>query len=211
METTRRLPRPTSSVCGEILELPGCSEASSRPSSPSIRGTEKPQMSASITPTVNPSAAIAQARFTVTDDLPTPPLPEATMTTLVVGDSEVWSGRSAMRRRARSIAVAFSSWVSSDQSIRTFTTPGSPPTRARTSFWICARSGHPLVVSATCTWATPSSSIRAPLAMPSSTMSRPSSGSMTPRSSPITSSEVGSGGVVAAGCGAVSEDSEGIP
>jgi hypothetical protein len=35
-------------------------------------------MSASTTPTFMPLAAIAAARLTVTDDLPTPPLPEAT-------------------------------------------------------------------------------------------------------------------------------------
>ncbi len=46
-------------------------------STPSIRGTEKPYTSASSTPTWSPSAAIAAARLEVTDDLPTPPLPEA--------------------------------------------------------------------------------------------------------------------------------------
>ena len=35
-------------------------------------------MSASITPTDRPRAAIATARLTVTLDLPTPPLPDAT-------------------------------------------------------------------------------------------------------------------------------------
>jgi hypothetical protein len=35
-------------------------------------------MSASSTPTLSPSAAIAAARLTVTLDLPTPPLPDAT-------------------------------------------------------------------------------------------------------------------------------------
>ena len=40
-------------------------------------------MSASTTPTDSPRAAIATARFTVTDDLPTPPLPEATQYTRV--------------------------------------------------------------------------------------------------------------------------------
>ena len=35
-------------------------------------------MSASTMPTLSPAAAIAAARFTVTDDLPTPPLPDAT-------------------------------------------------------------------------------------------------------------------------------------
>jgi hypothetical protein len=40
-------------------------------------------MSASTTPTDSPRAASAAARFTVTDDLPTPPLPEATQYTRV--------------------------------------------------------------------------------------------------------------------------------
>ena len=42
-------------------------------------------MSASSTPTVRPRAASAAARLTVTDDLPTPPLPEPMATTRVVG------------------------------------------------------------------------------------------------------------------------------
>ena len=40
-------------------------------------------MSASMTPTLCPAAASAAARFTVTEDLPTPPLPLATASTLV--------------------------------------------------------------------------------------------------------------------------------
>ena len=40
-------------------------------------------MSASTTPTFRPSAAIEAARFTVTEDLPTPPLPDATAYTRV--------------------------------------------------------------------------------------------------------------------------------
>ena len=40
-------------------------------------------MSASTTPTFSPRPASAAARFTVTDDLPTPPLPEATAYTRV--------------------------------------------------------------------------------------------------------------------------------
>ncbi len=35
-------------------------------------------MSASTTPTLRPWAAMAAARFAVTEDLPTPPLPEVT-------------------------------------------------------------------------------------------------------------------------------------
>ena len=154
--------------------------ASRRPSRPSMRGTEKPQMSASMTPTAKPSVASAAARFTVTDDLPTPPLPEAIMITLVVGGMAVVSGRSAMLRRARSIATAFSAWVSSVQSIFTRVTPGSEATRALTSFCIWALSGHPAVVRAMPTCTVPSGSTCTCFAIPSSTMSEPSSGSMTP-------------------------------
>ena len=157
-----------------------------------MRGTEKPQMSASSTPTVRPVAASAAARFTVTDDLPTPPLPEPTSTTLVVGASEVSSGRWATFQRALAMAEDFSSWVISVQSRVTWVTPGSEPTRARTSRWIWARSGQPAVVRAMVTTTSPSGSTRAPLAMPSSTMSLPSSGSITPRSTAMTSSGVGS-------------------
>ena len=52
-------------------------------STPSIAGTENPYTSASSTPTEWPCRARATARLTVTDDLPTPPLPDETATTLV--------------------------------------------------------------------------------------------------------------------------------
>ena len=44
---------------------------------PSMRGIEWPYMSASTSPTARPMSAIATARFAVTDDFPTPPLPDA--------------------------------------------------------------------------------------------------------------------------------------
>ena len=47
------------------------------PVAPSIRGMLWPYTSASTTPTDRPRATIEAARFAVTDDLPTPPLPEA--------------------------------------------------------------------------------------------------------------------------------------
>ena len=50
---------------------------------PISAGTEKPYTSASTIPTRSPWAARAQARLTVTEDLPTPPLPLATAYTLV--------------------------------------------------------------------------------------------------------------------------------
>ena len=54
-----------------------------------MRGIEKPQMSASSTPTVRPRAASAAARFAVIDDLPTPPLPLPTAITRVVAETSV--------------------------------------------------------------------------------------------------------------------------
>ena len=56
---------------------------------PIIRGMESPWMSASSTPTDRPREAIAAARLTVTDDFPTPPLPDATAYT----GSASWAGR----------------------------------------------------------------------------------------------------------------------
>ncbi len=63
------------------LSEPGTTWASMRSLMPSRRGTEKPQMSASSTPTVWPCAANAAARLTVTELLPTPPLPLAIAST----------------------------------------------------------------------------------------------------------------------------------
>ena len=87
---------------------------------PSRRGTEKPQMSASSTPTVNPSAAIAAARLTVTDDLPTPPLPLATARIRVDDGISVLGAFSRAFQRAFSITSERSSLVISPQSILTF-------------------------------------------------------------------------------------------
>ena len=47
-------------------------------STPSMRGIEKPHTSASTTATLRPRWARATARLAVIDDLPTPPLPDAT-------------------------------------------------------------------------------------------------------------------------------------
>ena len=62
------------------------------PTAPIIRGTLNPQTSASRIPTLAPSAAIAQARFTVTLDLPTPPFPDATAINAVSGGKEIFVG-----------------------------------------------------------------------------------------------------------------------
>ena len=121
-----------------------------RPSTPSMRGTLKPQMSASSTPTVRPRAASAAARLTVTDDLPTPPLP------LAIGRTRVSSPapRSARRPRGPGSGRAASPRSSAPGSSRrtrrtTPVTPGRPRTFDSTSVVIWPRSGHPAVVSAT--------------------------------------------------------------
>ena len=50
---------------------------------------ENPQMSASRTPTTCPDLARATARFAVTEDFPTPPLPDATPMTRAAPGMEV--------------------------------------------------------------------------------------------------------------------------
>ena len=115
---------------------------------PSMRGTEKPQMSASSTPTRRPRAASAAARLTVTEDLPTPPLPDAMAMTRVVAGTMVSGADSLTFQRARAMARAFSSAFISVQSSLTPVTPGSDSTRATMSFLIWARSGQPAVVRA---------------------------------------------------------------
>ncbi len=100
---------------------------------PNMRGMENPQMSASMTPTAKPRWASAAARLAVTDDLPTPPLPDATASTrAVVG---IVLGPAALRasRRAMPMALERSSAVISVQSMDAPVTPGSPSTRLRIS------------------------------------------------------------------------------
>ena len=85
MESTRSRPGATTSSWGTILPP----RASMPPAMPSRRGTEKPQMSASSTPTSRPRRARATARLTVTEDFPTPPFPEAMARTRVVAGTAV--------------------------------------------------------------------------------------------------------------------------
>ena len=148
-------------------------------------------MSASSRPTRWPRAARATARLTVTELLPTPPLPDATQITRVVAGTAVAGASSRTFQRALAIAAERCSASISVQVMRTSVTPGRAPARVRTSRCSWARSGQPAVVRATVTVTTPSSSTSAERAMPRSTMSLPSSGSMTPRRARSTSSAVG--------------------
>ncbi len=90
MDSTRRFPAPMRRSSGTIF----LSRASTSPCIPRSRGTLKPQMSASSTPTVRPRRARATARFTVTELLPTPPLPEAMATTRADSGTSVAGGSS---------------------------------------------------------------------------------------------------------------------
>src|ERR1700745_1274842 len=93
------------------------------PSAPSILGTLKPQTSASSTPTLYPSAASEAARFTVTEDLPTPPLPEAIAMIDVLGENEILVGPWAFG--PRSFPTSASRW-SGDIGVRVTSTRSTP-------------------------------------------------------------------------------------
>jgi hypothetical protein len=165
--------------------------ASTSPCMPSRRGTENPQMSASRTPTVRPRRARATARFTVIELLPTPPLPEAMVSTRVVAGMSVAGADSRAFHRARSITArrSGSSMVPVLTSIAA--TPGNERTRASTSRRIWSRSGQPAMVRATSTSTDPSSATATARTIPRSTMLAPSSGSITPDRAWRTSSGLG--------------------
>src|SRR6266851_2218536 len=181
---------------GTILGPPPVLSPGIRPSSPSIRGTENPQMSASSTPTVRPLLASAAARLTVTEDLPTPPLPDAMAITRVVDGISVTGASSRAFQRALAISALFSSAPISPMSTLTPVTPGRLPTRASTSLRSWVRSGQPAMVRATVTVTVPSGEQSTFRTMPSSTMLSPSSGSMTPSRALRTAASAG--GVAAA-------------
>src|SRR3954447_14573857 len=114
-------------------------------------------MSASTTPTDRPRAASAAARFTVTDDLPTPPLPDATQYTRV--SEPGWANgitasgvppRRFLRMSARCSALMTSS------STLTEVTPGTRETASVTRLVIVSRIGQPATVRYTPMSATPS-------------------------------------------------------
>ena len=129
-----------------------------------MRGIEKPQTSASTTATRLPRWASATARLVVTDDLPTPPLPEAMSSTRVRGDGSAkgivpalgvavalvgagGGGRVAVELLAqRRPAPRRSSTVKSRP---TSSTPSRPVTASVTRLLISFRSGQPATVSAT--------------------------------------------------------------
>ena len=176
MDRTRTSPAPTACSSGTILPW----RASTSPSMPSSRGTEKPQMSASRIPTVKPRRANATARLTVTDDLPTPPLPEAMARTRVVAGTAVSGASSRAFQRARAMTAARSSASMLATRTSTSRTQSSAATCPRTSRSIWVRNGQAAIVRATSTVTSSPLTVTA-RTMPRSTMVSPSSGSITAR------------------------------
>src|SRR5581483_8159577 len=150
-------------------------------------------MSASRTPTARPSEESAAARLTVSVDFPTPPLPDATAMTRVLGSS--WIALSSRGRPPRSFVVSAlrSSGVITSKARRTEATPGSEPTSRSTCSSNAERRGQPATVSAIRTVTSPPS-IAMPRTMSSSVTGLRSSGSITFASAPRMSSRVGIGG-----------------
>ena len=149
-------------------------------------------MSASTTPTLWPWAASASARFTVTDDLPTPPLPLATATTRVSepGWAKVISfgacpPRSVCCSPARCSVVITPSFTATDE------TPGTAETAAVTSRVMVSWRGHPETVRRTPTPTAPSAATSTDSTIPSSVIGRRISGSLTPARAAVTCSTVG--------------------
>jgi hypothetical protein len=129
VDTTSIVPAPTERRLGMIFGLsePSTRSASIRSEMPSNRGIENPQMSASRTPTVYPWAAIAVARLTVTELLPTPPLPLAIASTWQLGGIWVSGAFERAFQRAFDMTCDRSSAFISPQSMRTSDTPGWRP------------------------------------------------------------------------------------
>src|SRR4029453_15344418 len=150
-------------------------------------------MSQSITATRWPWAARPAARLTVTEDLPTPPLPEATARTLVVESSPqkviFFCSCAPGPRRRVTMAWRWSS-VITPRSTLTPVTPGSGDTAAVTSLGMRSLSGQPATVSNTSTATRPLSSIETSLTMSRSVMGRWISGSITCPRAAMTSSRV---------------------
>src|SRR5215813_9100518 len=149
-------------------------------------------MSASSTPTLCPAAASAAARFTVTDDLPTPPLPLATAKTRVRDDGSA-NGTTRSVRPPRSLPCSSRRCSSLITSRRTATpdTPGKADTAAVTSLVMVSRSGQAATVRYTSTRTSPSGPTSTLFTMPRSVMGRRISGSSTLARAAVTCSAVG--------------------
>ena len=155
IDTTLSVPprRPSTSLRRDLARAVGGLASPAEPAVDAEHARDvKPQMSASSTPTVQPRAASAAARFTVTDDLPTPPLPLADRDHARGRRAPRWAAPSATRAsRARCISAERSAPGSSRRTRRcTSPTPGRPrDLRLRRRCRSGPGAGTPAVVSAT--------------------------------------------------------------
>ncbi|CAB4573506.1 unannotated protein [freshwater metagenome] len=117
------------------------------PATPASRGIECPYTSASRIPTEKPRLRSAIARLTVTEDFPTPPLPEA-MPITRVNESGLANGISFSRppRTIRFTSLRCSS-VITPKSRSTLSIPSTVRAAAVTSCCNLSRIGQPAMVS----------------------------------------------------------------
>src|SRR3954451_218932 len=173
-------------------------------------------MSASTTPTESPRLASAAARFTVTLDLPTPPLPEATAYTRVSEPgwaNGITGSAASVPRTVRRSSARCSSLITSSTTC-TEVTPGTAETAWVTRLVMVSRIGQPATVRYTSTRTAPSAPICTSLTMPSSGSGRLISGSWTVARAALPASSAGEpvivsdivacvsfdGGTASAGC-----------
>src|SRR3954453_1897353 len=155
-------------------------------------------MSASTTPTERPRVARATARFTVTLDLPTPPLPEATAYTRVSEpgwENGITGSAASVPRTVRRSSARCSSLITSSTTC-TEVTPGTAETAWVTRLVMVSRIGQPETVRYTSTRTVPSAPTCTSLTMPSSGSGRLISGSCTVARAALTASSAGESVIV---------------
>ena len=123
---------------------------------------------------------MASARLTVTEDLPTPPLPEAIAKTLV--SEPGWANgisRWALPSLSSSLSPPRCSALMTPRVRSTSVTPGTARTAALTSLVIVSFIGQPATVSSTVSRTTPGPSTSTDSTIPRSVIGRLISGSIT--------------------------------
>ena len=133
--------------------------------------------------------------MTVSEDLPTPPLPEPMQVMLATWASAP-SG-SPPGRPSFCCRTPFSESERTSKATLTWVTPSTPRAALTTEVWKWLRIGQPGVVSDTVTSTTPPSETSIDRTIPSVTMSCRSSGSMTTLRASRICSLVGMGSILA--------------
>ena len=149
-------------------------------------------MSASTTPTRRPCPAIDSARLTVTEDLPTPPLPDAIAKTFVREPGcEKGISRCALPPLSTSLSPDRCSAVITPSVRSTSVTPSTARRAPLTSRVMVSLSGQPATVRSTVSRTSPESSTSTDSTMPRSVIGRLISGSWTVARAAVSRSAVG--------------------